>query len=105
LFARKKKIDDFQSAAPKKKKEVQKPKETGPLHTALNHQMETLNYFDQIKTSPPMHTNRLVDTIAQLKEKKAYYQKLSEQAEKGDKTEFKDESKTETKKQSPKKRK
>jgi len=51
-----------------------------------------------------MHTNRLVDTIAQLKEKKAYYQKLSEQAEKGDKTEFKDESKTETKKQSPKKK-
>jgi len=50
-----------------------------------------------------MHTNRLVDTIAQLKEKKAYYQKLSEQAEKGDKTEFKDGSKTETKKQSPKK--
>jgi len=52
-----------------------------------------------------MHTNRLVDTIAQLKEKKAYYQKLSEQAEKGDKTEFKDESKTETKKAKPKKRK
>jgi len=65
--------------------------------------METLNYFDQIKTSAPMHTNRLADTIAQLKEKKEYYQKLSEQAEKGDKTEKPKEEKTEGKKQSPKK--
>jgi len=71
--------------------------------------METLNYFDSIKVSPPMHTNRLADTITQIKEKKEYYQKLSEQAEKdvksGDKPETKEDpaKKDEGKKSSPKK--
>jgi len=50
-----------------------------------------------------MHTNRLADTITQLKEKRAYYQALSEKEEKGEKTEVKDEHKPDTKKSSPKK--
>jgi len=64
--------------------------------------MEILNYFDVIKATPPMHTNRLPDTIKQLKEKREYYHALSEKEEKGEKTEVKDDQK-DAKKSSPKK--
>lgn len=77
LVSKRDRNDDF--TAGKKKKTQQKkaaPKEQAtsqPLH----HQIETLNYFDEIKVSPPLFTDKLAETIKVVEEKKAYFEKLS----------------------------
>jgi len=55
--------------------------------------METLNYFDNIKMSAPMHVNKLPDSITQLKEKREYYVQLSEKEEKEGKKDKKEDHK------------
>jgi len=50
----------------------------------LNHQFDALNYFDQLKVSPPLFTDKIPDTLKVLQEKKAYFQKLQDDAVKDD---------------------
>jgi len=80
IHARKEKADDFFAGKEKKKtqKKATTEKDTGPQ--PLNHQIETLNYFDEIKVSPPLFTDKLPETIKILQEKKAYFEKLSAEA-------------------------
>lgn len=78
VLSRKEKEDDFFSGKKKEKKKATQPKkeeETGAQ--SLNHQIETLNYFEEIKISPPLTTDKLPDTLKLLQEKKAYFEKLS----------------------------
>jgi len=63
-----------------KKKPVEKEKEPENFVQALNHGFETLNYFDAIKISPPLFSDKLEETIKVLREKKAYFQKLQDDA-------------------------
>lgn len=80
LVSKRDRNDDFTSG---KKKKVQQKKQAPKEQSAsqpLNHQIETLNYFDEIKVSPPLFTDKLPETIKILQEKKAYFQKLSTDA-------------------------
>jgi hypothetical protein len=81
IINRKEDNNDFFGGGKNKKtqkKQQQKPKEEEAQ--SLNHQFETLNYFEEIKISPPLVTSKLPDTLKQLLEKKAYFQKLSDEA-------------------------
>jgi predicted phage tail protein len=86
ILSRKEKEDDFFAGKGKKKvqkKPTTKPQEeTGPQ--PLNHQIETLNYFDEIKVAPPLFTDKLPETLKVLQEKKAYFEKLSQEAMQAD---------------------
>lgn len=82
ILSRKEKEDDF-FAGKGKKKQPKKPttkpqEETGAQ--PLNHQIETLNYFEEIKVAPPLFTDKLAETLKVLGEKKAYFEKLSNEA-------------------------
>lgn len=80
LVSKRDRNDDFTSGKKKKaqhKKVAPKEQATSqPLH----HQIETLNYFDEIKVSPPLFTDKLAETIKVVEEKKAYFEKLSSEA-------------------------
>jgi len=81
LVSKRDRNDDFTSGKQKKKGQNKNkaPKEQ-PTSQPLNHQIETLNYFDEIKVSPPLFTDKLPETIKVLQEKKAYFEKLSTEA-------------------------
>jgi hypothetical protein len=62
----------------------------------LNHQFETLNFFDALKISPPLFSDKLEETLRQLNEKKAYYLKLQEDAIKAESEKKPEDAKAET---------
>jgi hypothetical protein len=110
LVSKKDKEDDFFGINIKSKKSAQdkKPaqKDQGPQNLSLNHQMEILSYFDQIRVAPPLFTNKLQDTLKVLKEKKEYYKALSEKEERegvDKKAETKEDKPEEGARKSPKK--
>ena len=82
VINRRDKEEDYFPGKSKKNKEKkasqQQQQEKGNSNPALNHQMEILTYFDHVKVSPPLFTNKLIDAIRLLKEKKEYYQVLSQ---------------------------
>jgi len=66
----------------KKKKSQNKQEEAKSDNKAqpLQHQIETLRYFEEIKVSPPLTTDKIEDTLKVLNEKKAAFQKMQEEA-------------------------
>ena len=82
ITSRKEQVDDFFAGKGKKKgqKKAQAPKTEENAAQSINHQIETLNYFDEIKVAPPLFTDKLPATLKILTEKKAYFEKLSEEA-------------------------
>ena len=75
------KEEDFYPGKSKKnkdKKNSQVQQEKSNANASFNHQMEILTYFDHVKVSPPLFTNKLAESIRLLKEKKEYYQNLSQ---------------------------
>lgn len=73
----KKEQDEMFYVAPKKKNQPKEaPKPTGPVVQAINHQLDTIKYFDHLKVPVPLFTNKLEDTIKLLQEKQAYFQNL-----------------------------
>ena len=64
----------------KKKPQASKTQQEESTSQPLNHQIETLNYFEEIKVSPPLFTDKLPETLKILQEKKAYFEKLSDEA-------------------------
>lgn len=77
VLSRKEKADDFFSGKKKEKKKTPQTKTEETGAQSLNHQIETLNYFEEIKIAPPLTTDKLPDTLKLLQEKKAYFEKLS----------------------------
>ncbi len=75
-------LDYFGGAGKKKdkKKAESKPKEANNAPTPLNHQFDALNYFDTLKVSPPLFTDKIADTLKVLNEKKADFVKQQEDA-------------------------
>lgn len=67
-----------------KKKADAKAKEDSNAPQPLNHQFDALNYFDTLKVTPPLFTDKIPDTLKVLQEKKAYFQKMQEDAIKED---------------------
>jgi len=99
LVSRREKDDDLYTGKPKKNKNQAQKQQTDKnanVNLALNHQMDVLTYFDSVKVAPPLDSSKLPITLQALKEKKEYYQKLSEteQANADNKTEKKEEAKT-----------
>lgn len=83
LQSKRETVDDFYSGKGKKKGQQKKPQATKTEDNSaqpINHQIETLNYFDEIKVSPPLYTDKLPATLKILSEKKAYFEKLSQEA-------------------------
>ena len=74
------KEEDFYPGKSKKNKDKKNSQvqEKGNANASFNHQMEILTYFDHVKVSPPLFTNKLGESIRLLKEKKEYYQNLSQ---------------------------
>lgn len=46
----------------------------------LNHAFDTLNFFEELKITPPLFTDKLEETLKQLQDKKSYFLKLQEEA-------------------------
>lgn len=67
-----------------KKKADAKAKEDSNAPQPLNHQFDALNYFDTLKVTPPLFTDKIPDTLKVLQEKKAYFQKMQEDTIKED---------------------
>lgn len=63
--------------APKKapKKNVQGEKASAQA-TSLNHQIEIIGFFENVKVPPPLSTSKLDETIKQLQEKREYFNNL-----------------------------
>jgi len=82
LTGRREKEDDFFAGSKKKKagKKNAKNIDLDEYVIPLNHQIETLNYFEEIKVSPPLFSDKLEETLKILGEKKAYFEKLSKEA-------------------------
>lgn len=83
LVSRREKEDDLfagKGKKQKKKSQASKAQQEESSSQTLNHQIETLNYFEEIKVSPPLFTDKLPETLKILQEKKAYFEKLSEEA-------------------------
>lgn len=83
ILSRKEKEDSLFAGKEKKQKKKQqgaKPQQDENASQPLNHQIETLNYFEEIKVTPPLFTDKLPETLKILGEKKAYFQKLSDEA-------------------------
>jgi DNA repair exonuclease SbcCD ATPase subunit len=92
--------NEFFIGTNKKSKNANKPqqqkKEEVPSVQSLNHQFETINFFDALKVTPPLFTDKLEDTIKVLNDKKAYFVKLQDEAAKEDQTKKPEEATTET---------
>jgi hypothetical protein len=73
----KKEEDNLFYVPPKKKNQPKEaPKPTGPVVTAINHQLDTIKYFDHLKVPVPLFSSKLEETIKLLKEKQAYFESL-----------------------------
>jgi uncharacterized coiled-coil DUF342 family protein len=82
ITSKKETVDDFFAGKGKKKggQKKQATKTEDNSAQPINHQIETLGYFDEIKVSPPLYTDKLPATLKVLQEKKDYFKKLSEEA-------------------------
>lgn len=71
--------DFFAGTQKKNKKKAPVKQETRDENAIVQHSIDILNYFDSLKISPPLVTSALDDAIKSLKEKRDYFEKLSEE--------------------------
>jgi len=114
MISNKRDIDNdfFAGAQKKNKKKAPVKQETRDESNVIQHSIDILKYFDDLKISPPMATTSLDDTIKTLKEKKDYFEKKSDEERNAPVPEKKEtenppteEPKKEAEKKSPKKSK
>lgn len=64
----------------KKGKTQAKHEEKKEEKVPLQHQIETLKFFEEIKVSPPLYTDGIQETLKLINEKKAQYERQQEEA-------------------------
>lgn len=86
-----------QGKAKKKRNKGNKKGKENTEEAKLTLTIDTLNFFDSIKVTPPMYAKDIDETIKKVDEKKAYFIKISDEEEDKPEAEKKEEGTEEVK--------